>query len=552
MASTEFEAESQSLSGKETPAKNTEEVLIEREGKFELISASDMQADADTDPNTPESQPKFSKNSVEYASTDPKPLEVQDPGPKRSEDDHESQYSETWSNPDDQQRPKEDALAKPYTAETSEVTGNDLATTDDPPHDTAAKTVTANSEVMADTVPVTADSSKSDVTGDTVLVTAKSSKSDVAGDAVPVTPNFLKSVDTAKSDVAADTVPADTVPGTARSSKSEAADNVAVTAKSEVTDPVTAKSSKSEVAADTVPVTAMSEVADPVTTKCEDVDDTIPVTAKSEVAADTVPVTTESEVAADTVPVTTESEVAADTVPVTTESEIAADTVPVTAEPEVAADTVPVTAEAKVADDNLPVRANSSKSEVEGIAKEESNTVKPQASRITFKDGAAGSESFASNSSGRDSNEPAQFWNAKRRWQEAQMERKRRNEAAYNAWLVKKDNQIAEQRKIERMNRAIVTRDDLLHKMENCEVAYKAWLKEKNQKIHEKRLEDRATKSANLETTTYTSTLSFQMWLEQKQIQRQKERAIEMRRMKEEAEVEKKITPEDANLAYKR
>ncbi len=138
-------------------------------------------------------------------------------------------------------------------------------------------------------------------------------------------------------------------------------------------------------------------------------------------------------------------------------------------------------------------------------------------------------------------------------WDEDEVDKRLMCENAFKAWLAKKDAQISEERKLQRANTSVLTREEKLQKIEMCENAYKAWLENKNRQVHERRYHQRA-KSASTGTSNepQQSTAAFRYWLEQKQIQRQKEKTVEIRRVKEEAVLAQKVEPSIANQAYRR
>lgn len=141
-------------------------------------------------------------------------------------------------------------------------------------------------------------------------------------------------------------------------------------------------------------------------------------------------------------------------------------------------------------------------------------------------------------------------------WEDDEMERKQRCESAFRAWLVKKDAQIAEERKLQRANTRVLTREDVLQKIEQSETAYKAWLENKNRQVQERRHHQRTIKSASTgnskESQAQQSAAAFRSWLEQKQVQRQQEKEVHVRRVKEEAELARTVDPSLANHAYRR
>ena len=140
----------------------------------------------------------------------------------------------------------------------------------------------------------------------------------------------------------------------------------------------------------------------------------------------------------------------------------------------------------------------------------------------------------------------------KQQWGKREMDKKQRNELAFKAWLEKKDAQVAERRRLERVNAKVSTKEEQQQRMQQCRLAYKAWLENKTKEIRERRLQERAAKSAQ-GTSNYPkvqSTLSFQQWMEQKDHQRQKDQELEIRRNKEAEEIAVKVDPSLAERAY--
>lgn len=136
-------------------------------------------------------------------------------------------------------------------------------------------------------------------------------------------------------------------------------------------------------------------------------------------------------------------------------------------------------------------------------------------------------------------------------WEDDEAERRQRSENAFKAWLSKKDAQIAEERRLQRANTRMMTREERLEKIEMCQNAYRAWLENKNREVRERRHHQRNVKSASTKEPQ-ESAIAFKQWLEQKQIQRRKEREIQIKREKEEAELAQRVDPSIANQAYRR
>lgn len=144
---------------------------------------------------------------------------------------------------------------------------------------------------------------------------------------------------------------------------------------------------------------------------------------------------------------------------------------------------------------------------------------------------------------------------SKRRRKAAEIERRKRNESAFQAWLAKKDAQIAKERKLRRPVN-VLTSHDRLEKVEQCEYAYQAWLNKKSREIYEKRkIEHDAKTAQNPDYRTLQkaqSAAAFRKWCQQKQVQKHKERMLEIRKSKEEEALAQRINPSLAQQSYMR
>ena len=133
---------------------------------------------------------------------------------------------------------------------------------------------------------------------------------------------------------------------------------------------------------------------------------------------------------------------------------------------------------------------------------------------------------------------------------EEETERKKRNEAAFKAWLAKKNEAIEERRKLE-ISKQKMIEEELRQKRERNETAFQAWLasKTREQKLGGK---ESRPKTSISKCDEAASSAAFEHWLNHKRIQRQKELGETQRRQREEEKAARKADPTIVEQAYKR
>lgn len=132
-------------------------------------------------------------------------------------------------------------------------------------------------------------------------------------------------------------------------------------------------------------------------------------------------------------------------------------------------------------------------------------------------------------------------------------ERKKRSEAAFKAWLARKNEEIEERRKMEKARHKL-TEEELRQKRQQNEVAFQAWLASKNRELQEQRLrekESRPTTSIS-KSDEAASSAAFSHWLNRKKAQHQRIVELEQKRHREEADAARKVDPTVVGQAYKR
>lgn len=133
---------------------------------------------------------------------------------------------------------------------------------------------------------------------------------------------------------------------------------------------------------------------------------------------------------------------------------------------------------------------------------------------------------------------------------EEETERRKRNEAAFKAWLTKKNEAIEERRKLETSKQKLAE-EELRQKRERNETAFQAWLasKTREQKLGGK---ESRPKTSISKCDEAASSAAFEHWLDHKRIQQRKELGETQRRQREEEEAARKADPTIVEQAYKR
>ena len=128
---------------------------------------------------------------------------------------------------------------------------------------------------------------------------------------------------------------------------------------------------------------------------------------------------------------------------------------------------------------------------------------------------------------------------------------KRRNEAAFSAWLVAKDEELAKRRQAEREE--MKRKEDMLSQKQSLnEAAYKAWLERKTSEQELRR------KSASRPSTSIPKSdearkqAAFEAWINSKKEQHRKEVEEERERRAQEEERAKNTDPTLVDQAYKK
>ena len=132
-------------------------------------------------------------------------------------------------------------------------------------------------------------------------------------------------------------------------------------------------------------------------------------------------------------------------------------------------------------------------------------------------------------------------------------ERKKRSDAAFKAWLARKNEEVEERRKIERVRHKL-TEEELRQKRQQNEVAFQAWLASKNRELQEQRLREKESRPATSisKSDEAASSAAFSHWLNRKKIQHQRIVELEQKRHREEADAARKVDTTIVGQAYKR
>ena len=145
------------------------------------------------------------------------------------------------------------------------------------------------------------------------------------------------------------------------------------------------------------------------------------------------------------------------------------------------------------------------------------------------------------------------FRNPNKRNQEEDLQRRERNEAAFRAWLARKDKELAYQRQSDSV-KIKKSEEEIREKQTRNEAAYQAWLKHKTQEYLEQR-----TKGRKIRPVTSISKddeerrrVAFESWLARKQEVKQMEEDNKQRSRQSEEEAAMKADPTIVAQAYKR
>lgn len=131
-------------------------------------------------------------------------------------------------------------------------------------------------------------------------------------------------------------------------------------------------------------------------------------------------------------------------------------------------------------------------------------------------------------------------------------EKQRLNEQAFQAWLSKKNKEIVQRLKQEKLKEK-KSEEEIDRKKEENELAYKAWLAMKHsQLIALSRSKEKKLPVINEEEEKKRIDESFETWLSQKRVQRKQEEEVGRKKTEEVEQVARKVDPEIASAAYKK
>lgn len=137
--------------------------------------------------------------------------------------------------------------------------------------------------------------------------------------------------------------------------------------------------------------------------------------------------------------------------------------------------------------------------------------------------------------------------------EEAEREKREMNEAAFSAWLIRKNKEIADRQKLAKKNQKM-SEEDLRQKREQNEAAFQAWMAAKNRELQEQKASKKLSRpqtSLSKYDDSVRNSEAFEYWLGKKSEQKRKEIELEQRRLKEQEEAAKKADPTIAEQAYK-
>ena len=127
------------------------------------------------------------------------------------------------------------------------------------------------------------------------------------------------------------------------------------------------------------------------------------------------------------------------------------------------------------------------------------------------------------------------------------LEQKRLNEAAFSAWLTRKNEELAERRRLERAKQRDIE-EQRQKKKQLSELAYQNWLEVKNKEYHSK-LNSRPLTSVPKKDEEKCR-LAFENWIMSKRTQHLKEMQIEQQRSQEMEEAARRADPSVIEKAY--
>ena len=136
---------------------------------------------------------------------------------------------------------------------------------------------------------------------------------------------------------------------------------------------------------------------------------------------------------------------------------------------------------------------------------------------------------------------------------EKKREKQQMNEAAFAAWVSRKDEELLERQKQERTKNQ-TSEEVLKQKRQRNGAAFQAWVASKERELHGQR-ERKKDSNPSTRTSHYSEEMSsaaFERWMSHKREQKQREAGLEGRRKQEEEEAAKKADPTIVDQAYKK
>ena len=130
-------------------------------------------------------------------------------------------------------------------------------------------------------------------------------------------------------------------------------------------------------------------------------------------------------------------------------------------------------------------------------------------------------------------------------------EQKRRNEAAFSAWLTSKNEELAKRRQMERQE-CRMKEENLMHKQSLNEAAYKAWLERKASELQMKRKSASRPATSVAKVDEAAKQAAFEAWLESKRKEHRQKMETEREKRSQEEEKAKNSDPTLVEQAYKR
>ena len=127
---------------------------------------------------------------------------------------------------------------------------------------------------------------------------------------------------------------------------------------------------------------------------------------------------------------------------------------------------------------------------------------------------------------------------------------KRRNEAAFSAWLAAKDEELAKRRQAEREE--LKKKEDMLSQKQSLnEAAYKAWLERKTSELELRRKAASRPSTSVPKSDEARKQAAFEAWINSKKEQHRKKVEEERERRAQEEEKAKNTNPTLVDQAYK-